>query len=112
MFKPNNKDRKVTIAEVNRDIKATFEKVFAENYQSARQQLLDGGTPEDKVEEKLSKIKAELEPEMIIKGRELLEKSILKVLEEERQEKIVSNNVSVQTLDDNASLEQHNAALK
>lgn len=86
MFKPADKDRKVTTAEVNRDIKAMFEETFAQIYQDTRQQLINGGIPEEKVEEKLSKIKAELEQQMIIKARGLLRESILEVLEEERQE--------------------------
>ncbi|MBP9727645.1 MAG: hypothetical protein KBD83_09340 [Gammaproteobacteria bacterium] len=84
MFKPaKGEKRKTVMAEVNRDIKATFEETFAENCQSAREQLIQGGVPEKKVEAILREIKAELEQEMIIKAQQLLRKTVLKLAQEE-----------------------------
>lgn len=58
IFKPiSGKKRKVLINQINNDIKETFEETFAENYDSARDQLIKNGVPEEKVEEKLSQIK-------------------------------------------------------
>lgn len=88
---PSSKSRRVTIAEVNRDIKSTFETVFAENYQQIRQQLIEGGIPEQKVDQKVSKIKLQLEQEMIVRARELLRESILEVLEDEQKALAVTN---------------------
>jgi hypothetical protein len=111
MFKPSEKERKVTIAEVNRDIKATFEEAFSKNYQMASEELINNGFSQEDAAEILTKIKSELEQEMILKARELLNKSILNVLKNERQKKIASDNVS-DSMPDNASLEQPNATLK
>lgn len=89
MFKPAKiEKRKTVIAEVNRDIKVTFEETFAENYQSAREQLIQGGIPEEKVDAKLSQIKAKLEQKMIINAQQLLREAVLQVAREEKAESL------------------------
>lgn len=87
MFEPKKgKKRKAVMDEINQEIKATFEKTFSENYQKAREQLIDGGIPEEMVDEKLNQIKAKLEQKMIIEANRLLREEVLKVAREEMEE--------------------------
>lgn len=87
MFKPaKSEEKKILISEINRDIRETFEETFAENYQSAREQLIQGGVPEEKVDAKLSQIKVKLEQKMIINARQLLSEAVLEVAREEMAE--------------------------
>lgn len=89
MFKPKKGEkRKALIAEINRDIKETFEETFLENYQNAREQLILGGVSEEIVDEKLGKIKSELEQEIIVRAQEILKQAVLQVVREERIENL------------------------
>ena len=84
MFKPARVEkRKALIAEINRDVKTTFEETFAESYQNVREQLIQGGVSEEKVDAKLSQIKAKLEQKMIISAQKLLREAVLEVAREE-----------------------------
>jgi len=83
MFNPGKDEkRKAVIAEVNKKIKATFEEAFAEDHQLAREILIQGGVPEEKVGETLNEIKAELEQEIIIRAQQLLREKALKIAKE------------------------------
>jgi len=93
MFKPpKGEKRKALMTEINRDIKETFEKTFAENYQQARKQLIDGGVAEEKVDVKLNQIKARLEKKMIIEANRLLREEVLKAAREEMEESQKESN--------------------
>ncbi len=111
MFKPSKEERKVTIAEVNRDIKATFEEAFAENYQMANEALMNNGFSQEEAANILIDIKFELEQEMIMKARDLLNKSILNVLKNKQQEKVERGHDAPRS-SENTSTGQPNTAFK